>query len=510
MNRLTGIIVLCIICLSAWADVYYVSFADKAGGTHLALSAKAIARREARSIELDSMDYAVSEAYLDSLRAKGAQVLHTSRWLNGATIQATDTAGMLALPFVTEVELTRVDTSISTTRAMRIKRMQDELEVRMDTSDTIEKETAESDVQLGLYNLELLRQMGYKGEGMTIAVIDDGYAGTDTIRCLQHLREDGRIIGYYDRTDEAWDPVAGDGGTGGHHGTYVLTCLAGETEIYHGAATEANYILIRSEEEVYESPKEIDNYVSSLELADSLGADIATTSLGYREFEHSTLFPCSYDDMNGRTWRSSIAATIAARKGMIICNAMGNDGNKAFHYLGTPADADSIVAIGAVKADSTSAAFSSFGPTSDGRIKPEVCAMGQGVKAYKADGSLVTVNGTSFATPLIAGLIATVWAAMPEKTNMQMRELLIESAHQYADPSNPQIGYGIPDAYYMLTGERPVTKLDHPEKDAQNNQINTETNQAIYYNLQGMQLKEKPQSGLYIEKRGSQVTKRLR
>lgn len=504
MNKLTGIIVLCMVCLSAWADVYYVSFADKAGGTHLALSAEAIARREARGIEIDSMDYTVSEAYLDSLRAKGAQVLHTSRWLNGATIQAADTAGILALPFVTDVELTRVDTSVTTPQTMRIRRMQDELEVGIEISEAADTEVAESDVQLGLYNLEILRQMGYKGAGITIAVIDDGYAGTDTIRCLQHLRESGRLIGYYDRTDETWDPRAGYGSNGGYHGTYVLSCMAGETEVYHGAAAEANYILIRSEEEDYESPKEIDNYVSSLELADSLGADIATTSLGYREFDHSAIFPCTYADMDGMTWRSSIAATIAARKGMIICNAMGNDGNKDFHYLGTPADADSTVAIGAVKADSTCAAFTSFGPTSDGRIKPEVCAMGQSVKAYKADGSLVTVHGTSFATPLTAGLLATVWAAMPEKTNMQMRELLIESAHRHTDPSNPQMGYGIPDAYYMLMGEKPLTKLRDTEADTE-----TETNHVIYYNLQGMQLREKPESGLYIEKRGSKITKRL-
>lgn len=297
------------------------------------------------------------------------------------------------------------------------------------------------------------------------------------------------MLGCYDRTDDQWSMLRFSPFRTGSHGTFVLSCMAAESEHLHGAASGASYVLIRTEEEMTEGPKELDNYISGVELADSLGADIITTSLGYFGFDDTTHFPCKYAMMDGHYHRASRAATIAARKGLLVCNAMGNEGNKAFHYLSMPADADSIVSVGAIDAKGVPCAFSSYGPTADGRIKPEVVNMGATVQAYDPSGQLTAVNGTSFATPLTAGLLATVWSAMPEKSAMQMRDLLIRSASQYLTPTHPQMGYGIPDAYFMLFGKTTAC----PAIAAHDSNSSTR-----YYTLQGLLLHERPARGCYI------------
>ena len=214
---------------------------------------------------------------------------------------------------------------------------------------------------------------------------------------------------------------------------------------YTGAATEAQFYLMRTEENQSESPKELDNLIAAWELADSLGVNICSVSLGYNNFDNPN-FNIPYELLDGKSIQASRAATIAARKGMLLCVSMGNSGRSGGHTLLAPSDADSILSVGAVGSDGIIAPFSSRGPSADGRVKPDVCAMGYQACVLSPDNNgLEWGNGTSFACPLMAGFAACLWSAFPKENAMQIRERIISSANQYNNPDSVY-GYGIPDA----------------------------------------------------------------
>ena len=427
---------------------FFVQFTDKAGSTHIALSPQAIDKRAERGIVIDSLDYTVSPIYIDSLQALGCHIYHTSRWLNGATIETDQyTAQHIA-------EWTFVDT-IYLTRQLRDDNLHEGEEDHFESPSISlrkrEVESAEqyspqqhttwlSDPQTEQLNLHLLHEAGFHGQGITMAIVDGGFQNVDTLSAFDAVRE--QILGIYDTTDDT-DSVTG---ITGNHGVKCFGTIAAITPDYQGAATAANYYLIRSEENKTESPKEMDNWVAAIELADSLGVDILSSSLGYAMFDDEQ-HALSYSDMNGKTTRCSRAATIAVRKGMLVIIAAGNEGNKAWHYISAPADADSILTVGAVNIHNSIAAFSSWGPTADGRVKPEVCATGsQTALINPLDNSVIYGNGTSFACPIIASMAACLWSALPNASNMEIRQRIIQSADRYPLPHD-QYGYGIPDAW---------------------------------------------------------------
>lgn len=418
--------------LLAFAFFWYVQFADKAGSHPVALSARAVEQREQWHIVTDSLDYAVVPAYVDSLRARGARVCHVSRWMNSATVEASEAtaASLRSLPFVTEVTMTRDHSPLLYGAPQRRKLH----------TDNIGSDYAYSGKQLSTYNLLPLHEQGYEGQGIRIAVIDGSFAKLPTLGCFDYVRQ--RIIGAYSFVD---DDTQGVYDTGSDHGVACLSTIAAKTSNYHGAATEAEYVVIQSEEDPYESPKEPDNLVAALELCDSLGVNIVSISLGYAQFDNSS-WSYTYQDMDGRRTRASRAATIAARKGMLLCVAIGNEGTDDWRYLSAPADADSILTVGAVDTDSLIGSFSSYGPSWDDRIKPEVCAVGVRTTVYNANNVAYRSNGTSFACPLIAGMAACVWSALPDENAMQIRERIIRSADRYAHPDD-HYGYGIPNAW---------------------------------------------------------------
>lgn len=430
--------------------IYFLSFTDKLIEGVPALGERALELRERYQIEIDELDYPVSAQYTDSVTRLGCRVLHTSRWMNGATVHVlvSDTATLLPqlreCSFVREIELTRQEPQIPEPAVGDHPR-------HAPPSSEDSAHYGASLEQLAAYNLLPLHQAGYEGQGIRVAVIDGGFACMDTLSQMC-----SRVVDVYDRTDDVasiYDPTL-------THGTMCLSIIAGDKDGYRGAATRAEFVLIRSEENVTESRKELDNLVSSLELADSLGAQIATISLGYNLMD-DTLSSLTYDDLTGRRVRGSMAATIAARKGMLVCVAAGNDRAKPWGRISSPADADSILAVGAVTYDSLVTVFSSYGPSADGRIKPDVCAVGQQVAVYKADGETTKGNGTSFATPLIAGLAASLWSALPDENAMQIRERIIRSAHRYENPDN-DLGYGVPDAWtaYVNTASQTLLPPD--------------------------------------------------
>jgi subtilisin family serine protease len=411
---------------------FFVQFTDKNGSEHIALSEQAIEKRMERSIAIDSMDYAVSPLYIDSLQSIGCHIYHTSRWMNGATIETDSNTirKIAAWTFVDSIYLTRGNTFNIPFASFRKRQVENEYE----------ETTWLSDGQIEQLNLHMLHNAGFFGQGKTIGVIDGGFQNVTSLSAFDAVRE--QILGMYDTTDDK-DSITGPTGS---HGTKCFSTIAAITPEYQGAATSANYYLIRSEEYYTESPKEMDNWVTAIELADSLGVDIVSSSLGYAMFDDSRL-TLSYTDMDGQSTRCTQAANIAARKGMLVIVAAGNEGDNTWHYISAPSDAEDIITVGAVDQYDSITKFSSWGPTADGRTKPEVCARGyQTAVINTMNSSVVYGNGTSFACPIIAGLAACLWSALPNANNMEIREIIIQSADRYSQPHD-QYGYGIPDAW---------------------------------------------------------------
>ncbi len=428
--------------------VYFVSFADKPVNTTPALSPRAVEQRAKWNIPTDELDYPVSALYLDSLRHMGVKVHHTSRWFNGATCEMSSSQAdqVAALGFVANVEMTR-DNSASY-YSPRKRALWHSEQTNLYTDD-----------QLALYNLKPLHEAGFEGQGILMTVCDGAFYNAKTLDCFRDSLE----LGHFDFTDDG-DDFYGSTGT---HGTECLSTISGITDGYYGAATRAKYYLMRSEEYDPESPKEMDNLVAALEKADSLGVNVFSVSLGYAEFDNDDWTLNKTTDLDGQTTRVSRAATIAARKGMLVCVAAGNEGTGSWHTISAPADADSVLTIGAVSTDSAAGNFSSYGPTSDGRIKPEVCAVGVRSVLINPSGYIVTSNGTSFATPLLAGMAASLWSALPDENAMQIRERIIRSAHLYPNhDTGNQMGYGIPNAWLAYTMPNPILDIRNTENES--------------------------------------------
>lgn len=340
-----------------------------------------------------------------------------------------------------------------------------------------------------LFNLTKLHEAGFRGEGMTIAVIDGGFFRANDSTVFPQ----NQIVGAYDLLEGdslAVDSLGMFDDPNNNHGTKVLsTMLYRDTiEGFVGTAPEAHYILIRSEDISAEYYGEVERLVRAFHLADSLGADIVNVSLGYHLFNdidgHPNPHNFTYQDINGSSIASR-AATELVRKGRLVCVSAGNEGDKDWHYITIPADADSILTVGAVNFDSIAASFSSFGPTADGRNKPEVSGLGKQAIVYSPEmqdslghyvGGISRANGTSFSSPEIAGMAACLWQALPNLTSMELRQLIMESSSLYP-LHDDQLGYGIPDAWFAYSGER--TNLKEQQNTSEGVQKHIENGQLM-------------------------------
>lgn len=421
-------------------DGYFIKFTDKnntpysLSNPEVYLSKRAIDRRNKQDITINENDLPVTPAYVDSLKKLGIIVKHTTKWLNGAIVFSNNTNLMDTLDrvsFIRHVEKTKSST------------------VRKSTSDKFESTIAsktyssalsygESWDQVRTVKGHFLHQEGYRGSGIHIAVIDAGFYHADVLPAFQHLYENGQILGTKDFVSPTTNIYQQH-----YHGMKVLAIIGGLiNDDYVGTAPEASFWLLRSEDSATEFPIEADYWVCAAEFADSAGVDVINTSLGYSQFDDASM-NYSYEDLDGSS-RISSAAQIAASKGMVIVNSAGNEGNSPWYYISTPGDAKDILTIGAMAVDSTQANFSSFGPTSDGRTKPDITAMGVSVATQGTNGAIERGNGTSYSSPVITGLTACLWQAIPNLTAAEIRELIIKSGHHYAQPDNA-LGYGIPN-----------------------------------------------------------------
>jgi hypothetical protein len=442
---------MCLICCSWFFTLYaqqfnyskyFVLLKDKNNSPYTLndpsayLSLRAIERRARYGISFDSLDLPVSPDYINQLSAAGANVLHTSRWFNAVTIQLNDTLllqNIRQLPFVKNIEPVyglRIQRANDLNTAMAIVRTPET------ESDT---EYGKGYRQIDMIKANYLHHSGYKGEGIWIAVLDAGFPNIPAISAFDSMMQQGRMLGVYDFVTGV-NAVFGSNS----HGTNVLSVMASHLPgIFTGVAPHASYFLLRTEDASTEFRIEEDNWTAAAEFADSAGVDIINSSLGYYDFD-DTLMNHTYADMDGKTTRVSQAAAIAARKGMIVVNSAGNSGNSPWRYIVAPADADNILAVGATDSNGTLAAFSSRGPSADGRVKPDVVAQGVAVTIVNTSGQVTSGNGTSFSSPLIAGAVACFWQAHRDKNNIEIINAVRQSAHLYQHP-NDSMGYGIPD-----------------------------------------------------------------
>lgn len=423
---------------------YFIGFTDKQGTVGNIqhpedyLSQKAIVRRMVQGITIDSSDLPVSTIYINQLKSYGVEIMHSTKWLNGVIAMCDDEQvinHIKQLSFVRTVELTK---GYANQVPAKVKFESTEL---MQSKSANISDYGDALMQISTINGLALHEQGYMGDGKVIAVIDAGFYRANSLPLTSQLFENGQIIGQYDFVNPA--------GSGdelfeqNQHGMQVLSIIGGNGNgSYLGTAPDAKFWLMRTEDVNSEFPIEADYWVCAAEMADSAGVDIINTSLGYSTYDNS-LLSLTYNQLDG-TSRISIAATMAVNKGIVVVVSAGNEGNRPWHYILTPSDARDVLTVGAMAADSTLASFSSVGPTADGRIKPDVVAMGHRCAVQGNTGNVVLGSGTSYSAPVVTGMIACLWQALPGYSATEMIGLVKQSANGYSMP-NSSWGYGIPD-----------------------------------------------------------------
>lgn len=430
---------------------YFIGFNDKNGTPYSItqpqqyLSQRALDRRNAQSIPVTEQDLPVNPSYVNQIKNVGVTILNTTKWLNGVTVYTNDHSKIqtiLTFPFVKNV-LKNVSQQPGMPR-------HDKFSLERQTSPVKYNDAGKSLLtgynygpslnQIHMMNGDGLHNAGYRGEGKLIAVLDAGFSNVDIISAFDSLRNEGRLIATKDFENPGGNVFSIDAS----HGTMVLSTMAGNIpgEII-GTAPKASYLLLRSEDEATEYILEEYNWVSAAEYADSAGADIINSSLGYDVFDDPT-YDHNCAEMNGNTTAVTIGANIAASKGILVVNSAGNSGGSGWTCVVAPADGNDVLAVGAVDSLGIYAPFSANGVDTSGRVKPNVAAQGQDALVCGGGGGIMTSSGTSYSSPLVAGLSACLWQAQPESNRNELFQSIERSSSHYSNPDS-LTGYGIPD-----------------------------------------------------------------
>ncbi len=485
---------------------YWIEFCDKgpltaerlSGSEPLLLSEgwtrRALERRRRLGIKPDEKDLPLFREYLQQLsQVEGLRIRCTSRWLNAVSVDATSPTALAdagLLPFVQNIQPVRRYRALPEP-VLELPDSQEQSALLFTISNDLltpgisagsfrhqgqkvsdfNRSTVEStevlpgldygfaDFQVTMLHTDYLHRMGYRGEGLLIGVLDAGWSGADSLPQFQRLRERNGIV-------DVWNFFLDNDSVFNYssHGTAVLSTMGGYLPgQFQGTAPDAEFALYLTEVEQFERIVEEDFWLAGAERAEMQGVDIINTSLGYTEFDDSdSLFDHTYADMDGNTTVVSRAADWAASRGILVVVSAGNQGSSTWQYISAPADADSVLAVGAVDALGQYASFSSRGPSADGDVKPNVAAVGQGTAVVASSGTVVFGNGTSFSAPLISGSSACLWQAFPEKSNMEILRAIEASANQFSRPDD-LLGYGIPDfggAFHLLAPPAPETLME--------------------------------------------------
>jgi subtilisin family serine protease len=401
---------------------------------HEFLSERALKRRARQNIAIDSTDIPVCSDYIKKVSHAGVEVISKSKWNNTLLVKCRKASQMdvvKKLPFVSLCrKVFTAPDSIKTTVRSNFKK-----EVRQWQEESHNPYGATAD-QIENLNGTSLHQHGFKGRGMLIAVLDAGFMNVDRIPCLHDLKLSGIRDFVFPRAKSVFDET--------DHGTMVLSAMAVEVPGYYiGTAPEASYLLLRCEDQHTESLAEEDYWAAAVEYADSVGVDVINSSLGYHEFDDASNSH-KYNELDGKTALISRTASMLASKGIVLVNSVGNEGMGCWKKMNFPSDAKDILTVGSITPNGTNAAFSSIGPTADGRIKPDVMAFGSPAAVVSGRGTVINDMGTSFSAPLITGLVACLWQACPEKTAYEIIDLVRKSGNNYSSPNNI-FGYGVPD-----------------------------------------------------------------
>lgn len=445
MRKLISFLAIALLATGASAQQdtlkYRISLKDKAATEYSLkkpekyLSAKAIERRRKQNLPIDSTDLPVCRKYIDEIRKQGVKIVVTGKWDNFVTVSCNDTTlidRIAALPFVLSTEKVWISPgagkpSMATERDSVLNQ------------PTIHPDSiyGRAITQIQMSNGDKLHEAGFKGQGMTIAVIDAGFHNVDKITAMQNIR----ILGTKDFVNQQADIFAESS-----HGMSVLSCIGmNRPDIMTGTAPEASFWLLRSEDEYSEHLVEQDYWSAAVEFADSVGVDVINTSLGYYSFDDKSK-NYKYRDLDGRHALMSRQASHIADKGMILVCSAGNSGAGSWKKITPPGDADNVLTVGAIDKRAVLATFSSVGNTADHRVKPDVVAVGVGSDVIRTDGNQGRANGTSFSSPIMCGMVTCLWQACPALTAKEVIELVRRSGDRAGFPDNIY-GYGVPDMW---------------------------------------------------------------
>lgn len=425
------------------------------------LTQRALDRRTNQGIVLDIKDVPVYQPYITQISSStGITVKAKSKWLNCLHIRGsqTDINALKSLAFVSSVVFADKNLN-SSGRKTAEKLKSNPINKTLQTAVTYNYGTSANQIQM--LNGHLLHQSNYTGSGKIIAVLDSGFLEVNTAQPFQRLITNNQILGGYNYVNKSTDFY-----TSHNHGTNVLSLMGGYTEgQLIGTAPDAQYYLYITEDVASENPVEESNWVEAAEEADRVGVDIITSSLGYFGYDDAS-YSHVYADMTGNAAFASKGANIAFSKGIVVLASAGNEGRTSEPHVGIPAEALNVIAVGAVKSDKTYALFSSIGPSFDGRVKPDVTAQGQNPYLYSGGTINNSGSGTSFSCPILAGMVACLWQALPGKNAQEIKQLILQSSDNFAEPavkSRPQFGYGIPDFSSALSKGLSVTSFSNTD-----------------------------------------------
>lgn len=445
MRKLISFLAIALLATGASAEQdtlkYRISLKDKAATEYSLkkpekyLSAKAIERRRKQNLPIDSTDLPVCRKYIDEIRKQGVKIVVTGKWDNFVTVSCNDTTlidRIAALPFVLSTE--KVWISPGAGKPSMATERDSVLNQPTMHPDSI---YGRAITQIQMSNGDKLHEAGFKGQGMTIAVIDAGFHNVDKITAMQNIR----ILGTKDFVNQQADIFAESS-----HGMSVLSCIGmNRPDIMTGTAPEASFWLLRSEDEYSEHLVEQDYWSAAVEFADSVGVDVINTSLGYYSFDDKSK-NYKYRDLDGRHALMSRQASHIADKGMILVCSAGNSGAGSWKKITPPGDADNVLTVGAIDKRAVLATFSSVGNTADHRVKPDVVAVGVGSDVIRTGGNQGRANGTSFSSPIMCGMVTCLWQACPTLTAKEVIELVRRSGDRAGFPDNIY-GYGVPDMW---------------------------------------------------------------
>lgn len=462
------------------------------------LTQRSLDRRTNQNIAIDIKDVPIYQPYVDEIiTANGIEVEAKSKWLNSVHVRGSveNIQNLSSLSFVDHIQF--ADASLNSAGKMRTgtgNKVIQKVNKQMDVETLFNYGNSANQIQM--LNGDLLHQANYTGTGKIIAVLDSGFLNVDSAPAFQRLFTNNQILGGYNFVSRNTNVYSLH-----NHGSMTLSCMGGFVDgQLVGTAPDAWYYLFVTEDVTQENPVEESYWVEAAEEADRLGVDVISTSLGYYKFDNPN-YGHNYDDFTGDQAFASKGANIAFSKGMIVVASAGNSGASAepLNHIGVPAEANNVLAVGAVKNDETLALFSSVGPSFDGRIKPDVMAQGQ--ESTVAYNSVMVASGTSFSCPIMAGIIASFWQAAPSLTNQQVIDFVKQSSDRFENPDNAY-GYGIPD--FQLALDLAQLSVNEPSKGrfliypnpAHNNLFVTFPNgfnqaKLIFYNALGQSIFEK-------------------